>query len=87
MAIKKTLTLENSFGEESVITDCYIKVSTVSANKEQVNASVLYMKEAGGKVLHVEGFEFPSNLEGPNFIKQAYDYIKTLPKFAGATDC
>lgn len=87
MAIKKTRTLENNFGEQSVITDCYIKVATVSATKDQVNASVLYMKEAGGKVLHVEGFEFPSNLDGPNFIKQAYDHLKTLPKFAGAVDC
>lgn len=24
---------------------------------------------------------------GKNFIEQGYDYIKTLPKYAGATDC
>lgn len=27
------------------------------------------------------------DLDGKNPIKQAYDYLKTLPEFAGATDC
>lgn len=33
-------------------------------------------------------FEFVPNLSGNtgNFIKQAYIYVKTLPKFSGATD-
>jgi hypothetical protein len=26
-------------------------------------------------------------LDGDNPIKQAYDHLKTLPEFAGATDC
>ena len=26
-------------------------------------------------------------LDGENPIKQAYDHLKTLPEFAGATDC
>lgn len=26
-------------------------------------------------------------LDGQNPIRQAYDYVKTLPEFAGATDC
>jgi hypothetical protein len=30
---------------------------------------------------------FTHNLAGKNFIAQAYDHMKTLPEFAGATDC
>ena len=26
-------------------------------------------------------------LDGANIIKQAYEYLKTLPEFEGATDC
>ena len=87
MAIKKTVVLQTNFGEQSTIPDCYIKVSTVSANKKQINASVLFMKEPNGKILKVEGFEFSSNLDGPNFIKQAYEYLKTLPEFVDSIDC
>jgi len=87
MALKKTITLENSFGEQSIIQDCYIKVSTVSATKDQISASVLFMKESDGKTLKVEGFHFATDLNGPNFIKQSYEHLKPLPGFADAVDC
>ena len=32
-------------------------------------------------------YSFSANLDGPNFIKQAYLYLKTLPEFSDATDC
>jgi hypothetical protein len=32
-------------------------------------------------------FVFAPNLDGPNFIKQAYEHLKTLPEFDGAVDC
>jgi hypothetical protein len=31
--------------------------------------------------------EFPLDLDGPNPIKQAYQFLKTLPEFFDATDC
>jgi hypothetical protein len=32
-------------------------------------------------------YKFAPNLDGANFIKQAYEHLKTLPEFSGATDC
>jgi hypothetical protein len=32
-------------------------------------------------------YNFVPSLEGANFIAQAYEYLKTLPEFKGATDC
>lgn len=87
MAIKKTLTMENNFGEQSVFNDCYIKVSSVSVTQQNINATVVYMRDKMGKILNTETFYFTPDLQGENFIKQAYQYIKTLPKFSGSVDC
>jgi hypothetical protein len=32
-------------------------------------------------------YSFVPNLNGANFIAQAYAHLKTLPEFAGAIDC
>jgi hypothetical protein len=32
-------------------------------------------------------YSFAPDLNGKNFIAQAYEHLKTLPEFAGATDC
>ena len=66
---------------------CYINVATVTASKVEGQAVVVFTKEAGGPVLFERNFLFPIQLAGDNFIKQAYEYLKTLPEFANATDC
>jgi hypothetical protein len=35
----------------------------------------------------VSVLDFIPDMEGGNFIKQAYLYLKTLPEFADAVDC
>ena len=34
-----------------------------------------------------QGYTCIYDLDGPNPIKQAYEYLKTLPEFSNATDC
>ena len=45
------------------------------------------MANAKADAIKHEQFNFVPNLEGQNFIAQAYEHLKTLPEFAGAEDC
>jgi hypothetical protein len=88
MALKKTITLRDSFDEVRDIPNTYIKVHAVSGGKDQMVADVIFFKDsADGKRLKNSGYIFTPVLDGDNFIKQAYNHIKTLPDFSGAVDC
>lgn len=87
MALQKNLTLVNNFGEDSVFKNAYIRVVEVSATKRSCNATLHFCKEKDGVVLQTKQYAFDVNLDGGNFIKQAYDYLKTSPDFADAIDC
>lgn len=62
------------------------RVLTVSGDKSAVVASVEFR---GDDIRFVRQFAFvPSVADGsPNFIRQSYLHLKSLPDFAGATDC
>jgi hypothetical protein len=75
-------------GEESVSTDVlYVKVANTVGTKQNLTASVNFIDQQLDKLVAHKQYEFPLNLDGPNPIKQAYLYLKTLPEFSGATDC
>jgi hypothetical protein len=86
MALQKTLELTNNFGERSTFPNAYIKVEMVYASKNSVTAEVGTYTKSGGNFLQREQKLFDPDLDGPNFIKQAYEHLKTLPEFAGASD-
>jgi hypothetical protein len=71
-------------GQTIVTMNAYIKVDRVSANKDSASADVSFTE---GEKKTSSSYTFKPNLDGGNFIKQAYDYLKTLPEFAGAQDC
>ena len=88
MALQKSLTLTDNFGEEIQFPNAYIRVETVTATKTQATAEVVICKNAGDKQLSNKFYSFQANLDsGANHIKQAYQFLKTLPEFSGATDC
>jgi len=95
MALKKTFsfvgqkTVSGSFWSaestpDSVVVDCYIKVQSVSGNKDVAKAQVSF---SGDKFVGFKSYDFAVNLEGGNFIKQAYEHLKSLEEFAGSMDC
>jgi hypothetical protein len=97
MALKKNLTLtglvviETNFGtikkgNENIIFDAYIKVDSVSANKESASVNVSFTNE---QLKFNKQYVAPISVAdgAKNFIAQAYEHLKTLPEFAGATDC
>jgi hypothetical protein len=87
MALSKNLTLVNNFGEDSVFSNAYVRVAQVTGTKRSCNAWVQVCKSSDGPVLQTNEYSFDVNMDGGNFIKQSYDYLKTLPEFAGAVDC
>ena len=65
---------------------CYIKVQTISGTKLKIDFSISITSSTGA--IKYKSFYFsPSLTADTNFIAQAYDYLKTLPEFAGAVDC
>jgi hypothetical protein len=87
MALKKTeIVPSNIVGDVQV--SCYIKVTMVSADKTNVVSDVLFRKDtAEGAIIKSVRHSFAPNMQGENFIKQAYEHLKTLPEFANAVDC
>ena len=68
-----------------LIQDVYVKVESVFSNKKEAIAAVSFTHN--NNRLTERFFQFFLDLEGPNPIKQAYHFLKTLPEFSNATDC
>lgn len=76
---------EVSSAEEVVeYESCYIKVRAIHGGKQSLTAEV---EIAIGGSVKIKTYDFVPNLEGENFIAQAYEHLKTLDEFANATDC
>ena len=74
-----------SIGEQQVsLVDLYVKIDSITGNKENLSFVVSFNKS---NKLAERTFSFQPDIEGLNFIKQAYLYLKTLPEFADAVDC
>jgi hypothetical protein len=73
-------------GIQTVLFSAYIKVTGVTGDKSKVNANVNFK---GDTQQFSKQYEVPVSVEtgSANFIAQVYAHLKTLPEFAGATDC
>ncbi len=90
MALSKNLTfLPSGFDSPAQINNAYIRVDSISGGKNKITASVVVGKKTEDNFLIAQSsnYSFVPNMNSSNFIAQAYDHLKTLPEFAGATDC
>ena len=90
MALTKTFTLTNNFGTESILENVYVKITHIQGDKNLMQADANLFPTVGdekGESIQTKRVSFTPDLDGPNFIQQAYEYLKTLPEFADATDC
>ena len=71
-------------GKQSININARIKVEYVNASKLRATCFVSF---SNASVQYEKTFEFVPDLDGPNFVKQAYEHLKTLPEFADAVDC
>jgi len=88
MALQKTLSLTNSFGETSEF-DCYIRVVEVRCAKLSGVAKIDVLKNGTEQVLETREtlFEIDPDPSSANVWVQAYTHLKTLPQYEGAIDC
>ena len=84
MALTKTISTVHGF----TATNAYHRVEAVALNgKDAMTFHVRSYKEAGLPFFREEVVSCAYDLNGANPICQAYQYLKTLPEFEGATDC
>ena len=85
MALQKSTTSPQGFNADNA----YHRVENVSLlNKNSLNFTVLSYASASNNVsFQANAYSCSYDLDGENPIKQAYEYLKTLPEFSGATDC
>lgn len=98
MALKKIISISGSASIEhdgmrlstgqsaTVEAEFYVKVTHVAGDKTQQAATVAFIT-TDGSTLKQQFVLFEPTLEGGNYIKQAYEHLKTLPEFADAVDC
>ena len=82
MALEKTIEYKGI----SVL-NAYIKVGRFEGTKEQLTFGVWYQASASSEPFDSKTLTCAYELSGKDPIAQAYDYIKTLPEFAGAGNC
>jgi hypothetical protein len=84
MALSKQISRTLSGYDGELTATAYCRVDNLNGSKDLLHATVgFYIGEArtDRKV-----YDFTPALDGDNFIKQAYEHLKTLPEFAGAAD-
>jgi hypothetical protein len=87
MALQKTITLIDNFGEVVTFESAYVKVLRVVGSKFEVEIIYGIARNDTGDVLQINSVRFIPDMDGENFIRQAYLHLKTLPEFANAVDC
>ena len=97
MALKKSIELKGDAfvrtpdgviknGSATVSFLAYVKVVSVSGTKNEFVANVTL---SDATTTLTRQYEISASVaeNSKNFIAQAYEHLKTLPEFAGATDC
>jgi hypothetical protein len=92
MALQKNIQYTpDGFDDPAVLRSAYIRVSSISGNKEATCITVNFYNNTKNqmKMAQSKAYQFQPSVEtdSKNFIAQAYNHLKTLPEFAGAIDC
>lgn len=83
MALKKSVLFKSIN-----ISDAYLRIFQFEGNKDRLHVGLEFCKDSGSERFDSLTIQnIPFDISGKNPIAQAYDYIKSLPEFAGATDC
>jgi hypothetical protein len=84
MALQKTVTTIHGFSA----VNAYHRVEAISlVGKDRINFHVCSYVSPENPSFAKQIMSAEYELDGQNPIKQAYEYLKTLPEFSGAMDC
>jgi hypothetical protein len=86
MALQKNIKIEMC-GKNIEFNNAYIKIKNFNGDKNRILFFTKTLNEKDGELITESAYDFDYNINGENPIKQAYLHLKTLPEFAGATDC
>jgi hypothetical protein len=82
------LTANIETNEGVVVRNAYCRVEQIAITKTHINFVVKsYVNPEKFKKFFEKSYVCNYDLSGVNPIAQAYEHLKTLPDFAGATDC
>jgi hypothetical protein len=86
MALKINLQV-TPYGQLISLSDVVVKVVGVTGTKEIITATIEFRKDDA--LIKNEMVDLPASVAdgAENFIKQAYNQLKTLPDYSGAVDC
>jgi len=87
MALTKNIVLKDNFDDDKQFVNAYIKVDSLSGNKEEMRVMVGIYREKDKQKINSQQLVFVPSLNGVNFISQAYEAMKKDQRFEGATDC
>lgn len=87
MALQKNVVKE-AYGQTVSIANAYIKVVELKGSKSLMRAKVVYFASSSSDAPEIDTafYRFTPDLDGDNFIRQAYVFLKTQPEFADAED-
>lgn len=87
MALEKTVTV-SAYGQELTFEKSYSRITYMAWNKDAATFTLTTFDADQVNVIEEKTYSFvPSVEDGAlNFVKQAYEYLKTLPEFVGAVD-
>lgn len=69
------------------VQDAYLKIISYSGNKNTMSFALgCFASSSEEKMFSQEKHQCAVDLDGDNAVKQAYEYLKTLPEFSSATD-
>jgi hypothetical protein len=82
------MALNKNFSVAGVtINNGYLRVSQLFGDKHNIGFVLSYQVNQSEPALKLEQFDFKPVMNESNFIKQAYEHLKTVPEFSDATDC
>ncbi len=91
MALRKNIEVTpKGFDTSSQLSNAYIRVDSISGNKNNIDATVVFYNDKDDQKIpaQVKTYRFSPDTDqsAKNFIAQAYEHLKTLSDFSGATD-
>lgn len=87
--LKNMNDLEQYIEKEIIIPSAYIKILNIEGDSLKIKLIVgVYEDGTKENLIHTKRYEFvpDTDNESSNFIKQGYEYLKSLEEYAGSTD-
>jgi hypothetical protein len=87
MALQQSLSATTNLNTQVIFPKAYVKVEKVTGNCTLLEISLAIYTAKNETLIENKKYLHIPDAEGGNFVKQSYEFLKTLPEFSDATDC